>query len=77
MIDKEIVKPFLDKFVGIVYRDIGKPMFSKGVIIKISDNGLILRYKGSNMIISFDSIYKIREMIDRYADISEAKRFGN
>jgi hypothetical protein len=61
VIDKEFVKPFLDKFVGITYTESnGQPFFSKGTIIRLSDNSLVLRYKGLDTILSFDCIQKIR-----------------
>lgn len=62
MIEKDIVKRFLNKYVGVVRSDNNKDFFSKGKLTEVTDKTIIIKFHGQIQAISIDSLINIREM---------------
>jgi hypothetical protein len=53
-------------YVGVVYDDQGKEIFSKGILKNVTNSNIIILFMGQITAISFDSITKIKEMRNDY-----------
>lgn len=65
MIGKKEAELFLSKHVGIVHVDSGKDVYLHGILTNVTDSAVILiGYNARNVLISLDSIKKIRELVE-------------
>lgn len=60
MINYQTISQFKRKDVGILYDDSGKEMFARGVIADISERDVTLLTNKNILIISLDSIKKVK-----------------
>jgi len=60
VIDYQTVKQFEKKEVGVLYSESGKEIFARGTIANVSDKSLVLITNKNWLIISLDSVKKIK-----------------
>jgi hypothetical protein len=60
VIDYQTVKQFEKKEVGVLYLESGKEIFARGTIGNVSENSLVLITNKNWLIISLDSVKKIK-----------------
>jgi len=56
----EEIRNFLKKNVGIVYIDSGRDCYARGIVKNISDKSLTLQTRSNLLILSLDSIKKLK-----------------
>jgi hypothetical protein len=64
MIDEDLAKEFIGKYIGFLRKENNRDIFSKGFLRNVKNKCLIVEFRGSIQVYSLENILSIRE-IDR------------
>jgi hypothetical protein len=60
MIDRKILNQFLNKEIGVLYKDSNREIFARGVLKEVTDNTILLQTIDSLLALDHSSVIKIK-----------------
>ena len=60
MIERRILKRFLGKTIGLLYRDTNRDVFIRGTLVEITENTVVIHTNFKEVALEINSIVKVK-----------------